>query len=164
MINIGNDYMIGGNLENYIDIHFSKDDGSTKSCEAIIEGNNNLQAGKSFCVYYYTIKQDEFFDGKAYITTNVTIPESIVFDNVGNGNPFEDVHLGRKGSFWNSNYDENKNKICIDSVAPKITRAWIDMENEYGYKQADGNFYLKKGSRIRVGIVFNEDVYDKNRK
>lgn len=161
MINIGNDYMIGGNLENYIDIHFSKDDGSTKSCEAIIEGNNDPQAGKSFCVYYYTIKQDEFFDGKAYITTNVTIPESIVFDNVGNGNPFEDVHLGRKGSFWNSNYDENKNKICIDSVGPKIDRAWIDMENQYGYKQADGNFYLKKGSRIRVGIVFNEDVYDK---
>ena len=135
MIKIGNDYMSTGDPNNYIDIYFSKDDGSTKNCEAIIEGNNDPIAGKSFCVYYYTIKQDDFFDGKAYITTNATIPESIVFDNVGNGNPSENVHLGRKGSFWNSNYDENKNKIYIDSVGPKIDRAWIDMENEYGYKQ-----------------------------
>lgn len=161
MTGIGNDYMIEDNLENYIDVCFSKDDGTTKRCEAIITGNNEPSAGKSYCVYQYVVEEDDYFDGSAYLTTNIIIPEGIVFDIVGNSNSSQVVHLPRNGDIWSdNNCDENNNRIYIDSVRPKIDRAWIDMENEYGYKQADGNFYLKEGSRIRVGIVFNEDVYD----
>ena len=159
----GDDFMISNNPDNYIVIKFSKNDGTTKSCHAVIDGNDNGTGGKAFCVYQYVVETDNYFDGSAYLITNISIPENIVFNNAGNGNnSFENVHFSINGSFWSQNNgDENKDKIYIDSVAPKITRAWIDMENQYGYKQADGNFYLKKGSRIRVGIVFNEDVYDK---
>ena len=49
------------------------------------------------------------------------------------------------------------------SEKPNVSLAWLHAESEWGYQKIGDNFYLKKGSKIRIGVLFNEDVYDEYR-
>ena len=71
--------------------------------------------------------------------------------------------LKRGGNLWNNNYDADNNKIYIDIIKPNALDAWIDVDSNWGYRKVDDNFYLKKGSKIRVGVTFNENVYDQGK-
>lgn len=158
----GNDYMTQNNSRNYIFVNFSKSDGSSKQCKAFIQSNNSSE-GRQHCVYQYQVEEDSYFDGSAYITTSITIPENIVYDNVGNGNLSQSKELKRGGNLWNNNYNADNNKIYIDIIKPNALDAWIDVDSNFGYRKVDDNFYLKKGSQIRVGVTFNENVYDQGK-
>ncbi len=142
---VGNDYMAQNNPQNYINISFTKSNGSTKTCRALIEGNNS-SSGRKFCVYQYVIEEDNFFDGSAYVTTNITIPPNIVYDSIGNSNSSQTIQLRRAGILWNNNYNINNNKIYIDTIAPEI----IDYSK-------DGAVY-KQGELMNWNITFSEPI------
>lgn len=155
--------MIQNNSQNYIYINFTNSNGGTKQCKALIQ-NNSSAKGKQYCVYQYTVEEDRFFDGSAYITTSITIPENIVYDNVGNANSSQsEVTLKRGGDLWNSSYNVDNNKIYIDTVRPNVIDAYVDIQDNFGYRKVDNNYYLKKGSQIRVGVTFSENVYEQGK-
>lgn len=158
----GNDYMTANNSQNYIFVRFTKSNGSIKTCRAVIVGNNTSK-GRQYCVYQYTVAEDSFFDGSAYVTTSITIPSNMVYDNTGTANSYQNVTLRRSGSLWNNNYNADNNKIYVDAIKPKVSDAYIDMKSNYGYQQTNGNFYLKRGSQIRIEVTFSENVYEQGK-
>lgn len=143
-VKLGNDYMTALNGNNYINIGFVKN-GQIYTRKAIIEGNNS-GIGRQYCVYQYVIEEDDFFDGNVYVSGSISIPENIVYDNVGNDNLPQSVTLRRQGSFWDNNYNVDNNKIYIDTIAPEIA----------GYSR-DGTVY-KEGELTQWSIVFSEPI------
>ena len=45
-----------------------------------------------------------------------------------------------------------------------VVEAFVLVEDIFGYQKIGDNLYLKKGDTIRIGVKFNKDVYDQNRK
>lgn len=54
----------------------------------------------------------------------------------------------------------NESKVYVDTVPLRVKNAWIHVDTSLGYTGINGNCYLKEGSKIRIGVTFNKDVYD----
>lgn len=166
-IKAGDDLMIKDNPNNYIKIRFVKD-GQIETRKAIIDGNNSV-SGRSYCVYEYIVGKNtedaKFFDGSVYIDEWIEIERERVWDNAGNTNNEGMSQIKGAGDIWGPDHQSIKEKLYVDTMKPQATHTWIDIRDTYGYKEANGNYYLKEGGQIRVGVTFNEKwgVYDKGK-
>lgn len=141
----------------YIDIDVNGTDEKIRA--NVIDGGANKKH-----VYQCVIRDTLTFNGNVYISSEIIIPENFVRNRDGRFNMREETELKRRGNLWQDNYSVTRNKIYIDARKPKVSIAWVHVEKKFGYQKIGDNLYLKEGDTVRIGVKFDEDVYDQYRK